>query len=248
MTSYAETALIRSLSWLSQAQQAITHNIANASSNGFKRRQPIAETEPTAFQSALQEAMPVVRYREAADWKTGNLLPSSDRNQVALESQDFFRVRAADGRTFFTRSGELQVDAQGYLCDAGGSRYLDSTGNDLQARTEGEGPSGVGIAPNGDLSDDRTGTSLGRALGVFRVADRDALVPAGHGHLVDSANQEVVAVPTTAIRQGNIEASNVETVSELVNMMIVQRTFEANSTVLRHIGQLQSTFINAVTR
>ena len=83
---------------------------------------------------------------------------------------------------------------------------------------------------------------------MFRVADRDALVPVGHGRFIDSAAQDVVAVPTTSIKQGHVEASNVETVSELVNMMVVQRRFEATSSVLRHIGQLQSSFISAVTR
>jgi flagellar basal body rod protein FlgG len=167
---------------------------------------------------------------------------------VALESGDFFRVRAADGRTYFTRSGELQIDAQGYLTDEGGYRYLDNAGADMQVRSEGDAGSGVTIAANGDVTDERTGSSLNRTLGVFRVADRDALLPAGHGRLVDAKQQDVVAVPTTAIRQGNVEASNVETVSELVHMMVVQRSFEATATVLRHIGQLQSSFVNAVTR
>jgi flagellar basal body rod protein FlgG len=134
------------------------------------------------------------------------------------------------------------------LVDEAGYRYLDGTGNDLQVRPDGDADTAITIAPSGDVSDGRTGASLGRTIGVFRVADRDALVPTGRGRFVDPRGQDVVAVPTNAIRQGNVEASNVETVSELVSMLVVQRTFEATSTVLRGVGQLQRSFIGAVNR
>jgi flagellar basal body rod protein FlgG len=246
MSSYAETALVSSLGYLAQAQQAISHNLANVSSNGFKRRQTIAESSPTRFHGMLRDALPTVRYREVADWSQGNLVPTREPNHVALQSSDFFRVRGADGRTFLTRNGELQVDAQGYLCDEDGLRYLDNTGGDLQVRAEGDAIRGFTVTQNGEVTDAGTGQALGRTLGVFRVPDRDALVPVGGGRFLDSAKQDLVAVPTNALRQGNIEASNVETVGEMVSMLVVQRSFQATTTILRSIGQLQSTFVNSI--
>lgn len=248
MSTYAEAALVSSLNYLAQSQQAISHNLANISSNGFKRRQPIAEENSTRFYSLLRENLPTVRYREAADWSVGNLVPTNERNHVAIESQDFFRVRSQDGRTYLTRSGELQTDAEGYLTDEGGSRYLDATGSDLQVRAEGDAVQGFSVTPAGDLVDAGSGQPLGRALGVFRVADRDALLPVGNGRFVDTGKQDLVAVPTTSVRQGNVEASNVQTVNEMVNMLVVQRAFQATTTMLRSVGQLQSSFVNSLNR
>ncbi|HLU39467.1 MAG TPA: flagellar hook basal-body protein [Planctomycetota bacterium] len=248
MTSYAETALTRGLNWLANAQQAIAHNLANVNSAGFKRRHAIAEESPTAFHSVLEQTLPTVRYREVCDWRTGTLQATNDPGHVALESGDFFRVRGPDGRMYFTRSGELHTDAQGFLCDQSGYRYLDETGAEVQIRSEGDEAPGVLVAANGALSDARDGRSLQRSLGVFRVADRDALVPAGGGRFVDTRAQEPVVVPTTAVRQGSIEGSNVETVGELVQMLVVQRAFQATASVLRGFGELQSTFIRAVNR
>lgn len=248
MTTYAETALISGLNYLAQAQQAISHNLANVSSSGFKRRLPIADAATSRFHGMLREQLPTVRYQEAPDWSVGNLLPTRDPNNIAIDSQDFFRVRGGDGRVFFTRSGELQVDAQGNLTDKSGYRYLDPTGSELQVRAEGDQVAGVTITPAGELLDAGSGQPLNRTLGVFRVANRDALTSVGHGRFVDDNKQDVVAVPTTAIRQGNLEASNVETVSEMVNMLVVQRSFQATSTILRSVGQLQSSFINSISR
>jgi len=248
MTTYAETALISSLGFLAQSQQAISHNLANVSSNGFKRRQPVAETSSSLFHSLLQQNLPTVVYREATDWSVGNLVPTNEQSHVAIESQDFFRVRAGDGRTFFTRSGELQVDAQGYLTDEGGYRYLDPAGNDLQVRVEGDSIPAFTITPAGEIVDAGSGQILGRTLGVFRVAKREALQPTGHGRFLDAAKQDVVAVPTDAVRQGNVEASNVETVNEMVDMLVVQRAFQATATMLRSVGQLQSSFVNTLAR
>ncbi|MEZ5966732.1 MAG: flagellar hook basal-body protein [Planctomycetota bacterium] len=248
MTTYAEAALVSSLNYLSQSQQAIAHNLANISSTAFKRRQPIAEESPSRFHGMLREQLPTVKYREAADWSIGNLVPTGERNHVALESQDFFRVRDGEGNLFFTRSGELQVDAQGYLTDESGFHYLDNAGADLQVRAEGDSSTGFSVTPGGEIVDADTGVSTGRTLGVFRVGSREALQPAGRGRFVDTAKQDVVVVPTTAIRQGNVEASNVQTVSEMVNMLVVQRSFQATATILRNVGQLQSSFVSALAR
>lgn len=249
MTTYAETALVSSLGYLAQAQQAISHNLANVNSNAFKRRQAIAEVGTSRFHGMLEQTLPIVRYREATDWSPGNLVATGELNHVALESQaDFFRVRGTDGRTYLTRSGELQVDAQGFLADEAGYRYLDTADQEVQVRVEGDDSNGFTVTPAGELLDARSGLSLNRSIGVFRVADRDALLPVGKGRFLDQGKQDVVAVPTNAVKQGNVEASNVETVSEMVSMLVIQRSFQATSNILRSIGQLQSTFVNAMAR
>ena len=52
MTSYAETALVRGLAFLSETQASIAHNLANLDSTGFKRQSAVAKTEPPAERGA----------------------------------------------------------------------------------------------------------------------------------------------------------------------------------------------------
>lgn len=248
MTSYAEIALVRGLSYLSEAQSAISHNLANVSSNGFKRRQPLAEPTSARFHSMLDAELPAVRYREEPNWKVGTLVPTGEMTHIALDSQDFFRVRGGDGATYFTRTGELHIDSQGYLTNAHGERYLDPAGNELPVRAANPDLVRYTIGPNGSLVDSPSGAPLGMNLGVFRVEKRESLLPLSGGRWVDTAGQDVTAVPTNAIRQGTIESSNVETVSEMVQMLVVQRSFQATSSMLRSVGQLQSSFISAMAR
>lgn len=248
MTSYAEIALVRGLSFLSDSQAAIANNLANVSTNGFKRRQPIAEPTTARFHSLLQAELPAVRYTETPNWRVGTLVPTGESTHVALDSQDFFRVRAADGATYFTRTGTLQIDAQGYLANSRGERYLDASGNELPVRASNPDLVAFTIGPNGSIVDSPTGAQLGLNLGVFRVEQRDALQAVAGGRFIDTSGQNVTAVPTNAVRQGSLEASNVDSVSEMVQMLVVQRAFQATSTMLRSVGQLQSSFVSAMAR
>jgi flagellar basal body rod protein FlgG len=248
MTTYAEAALVSGLSYLATAQQAIAHNLANVQSTAFKRRSPMAQPVESRFHSLLEAEMPTVAYQEATDWSRGNLVPTNEKTHVALESSDFFRVRAANGQVLFTRSGELHVDVDGFLTTGYGHRLLDPTDNEIQLRgDDGNVPPFI-IAPNGALTNAETGESLGKSLGVFRVDRPDALTPHGDGCYADSLGQRAVAVPTSALRQGHLEASNVQSINELINMLVVQKTFQATATTLRAVNQLHATFAASLSR
>lgn len=248
MASYAETSLIRALGYLSEAQQAITHNLANVSSHGFKRRMPTAMLGESRFHSMLQAELPAVGYTEATDWSPGNLVPTGQPTHVALDGPEFFRVRTQDGRTYLTRNGQLHVDSGGYLSTPAGYRYLDSLGREIQVRSEGGGTAHFSISPDGSLVDSDTGVSLGRGLGLFRVDAAESLLPAGTGLYVETTAEPAPAVPAASVRQGNLEASNVSSIDEMIGMLVVQRSFQATATALRTVSQLRSSFVNALDR
>src|SRR5262245_1040513 len=246
MTGYAETALIRGLQYLAETQAAIAHNLANVDTAGFKRRAPMAIADSQSFATLLGERLPLVRYGERTDFTLGNAHETGNRFDVALGQDAWFRVQDDKGRVFLTRDGHLQLDRDGRLVTHGGLRYLDQAGNPLQLNTGDTQPNEVAIAPNGQLSDPTTGQTWG-PIGIFKVPQPQALVPQGAGLFSDPKNQQL-EFSAAGAQQGYQEASNVDSLQELVQMILVQRSFAATQRALGGMGRMQDRLIDNVNR
>ena len=111
MADYGEIALVSGLAYLAEAQAAIAHNLANVDSASFKRRTPRAVPIDGGFRTELGKVLPSVTYAETIDWTRGPVRPTGERSHVALGEGDFFRVRGADSRVYYTRQGSLLATA-----------------------------------------------------------------------------------------------------------------------------------------
>ncbi len=133
--------MIRSL-WISKtgldAQQTqmdvIANNLANVSTNGFKRsravfedllyqtlRQPGAQSsQQTQLPSGLQIGTGVRPVATERVFTQGNLQQTGNSKDVAIQGQGFFQVLRPDGTTAYTRDGSFQTDAQGQLVTSSG--------------------------------------------------------------------------------------------------------------------------------
>lgn len=252
MASYAETALVRGLSFLSEAQAAIAHNLANVDSSGFKRRSAIAKSETARFQSLLEREMPTVDFSQVVDFSPGTLRTTGEATHIGIEGERnknlFFRVRLADGSTGYTRSGQLQLDDAGRLVTSDGSRYLDASGSEISLGADATTLAGVVIESNGQIRDRKDTTKQWGPIGVFQVGDVTNLRPLGGGVFKDEGNQAPTAIPTNSVRQGYLEQSNVQSLDELVRVMLVERTFQATSKMLGSVQRLQEAFSGAMAR
>ncbi len=246
MSRYAELALVRGLNFLAESQAAIAHNLANVDTAAFKRRAPIAAADSMSFDTVLGQQLPMVDYREGTDFRVGGTRETGSRLDVALAEGTWLRVQDPKGRTYLTRDGQMQFDNEGYLVTHGGLRYLDQTGSPLQLNAGGATPNQLDIAPNGQVSDPTNGQTWG-PLGIFKVPDQQALTPQGAGLFVDAKNQQLELAPG-GLQQGYRETSNVDTLQELVQMILVQRSFSATQRALTGVGRMQDALIQNVSR
>ena len=128
--------MIRSL-WISktgmEAQQTqldtIAHNLANVSSNGFKRGHVVfedliyqnlrqsgsASSDQTQLPTGLQVGLGVAPVATARDFSQGSLQQSSNNLDVAINGNGFLQVTMPDGTTAYTRDGSFQVSATGQM-------------------------------------------------------------------------------------------------------------------------------------
>jgi flagellar basal-body rod protein FlgF len=207
-----------------RAQTANSHNLANASTNGFR-------ADLSAFQSRAVAgsgyASRVYATNSTTGWdQTIGAQMSTGRDlDIAIQGDGFIAVQGRDGREAYTRAGDLMIDANGQLMTKTGLPVLGDGGplsvppnNSLAIAPDGT----ISIVPQGQGPE--TTASIGRIKlvnpgnqnldrgedGLFRMKDgSDA--PA-------DANLRVVS--------GTLEASNVNAAEAMVNMIELARNFE----------------------
>jgi flagellar basal-body rod protein FlgG len=253
--------MIRSL-WISKtgldAQQTqmdvIANNLANVSTNGFKRsravfedllyqniRQPGAQSsQQTQLPSGLQLGTGVRPVATERIFTQGNLQQTSNSKDVAIQGDGFFQVLMPDGTTAYTRDGAFQVDNQGQL--------VTSSGFPVQpAITVPNNATSLTIGRDGTVSVTQSGSSNTVQIGTIQLAT--FINPAGLLSKGENLFVETTAsgTPTTnspgsngagILAQGFVETSNVNVVEELVNMIQTQRAYEMNSKAITTSDQM----------
>jgi flagellar basal-body rod protein FlgG len=253
--------MIRSL-WISKtgldAQQTqmdvIANNLANVSTNGFKRaravfedllyqniRQPGAQSsQQTQLPSGLQLGTGVRPVATERIFTQGNLQQTSNDKDVAIQGAGFFQVLLPDGSTAYTRDGSFQVDSQGQL--------VTSSGFPVQpAITIPANADSMTIGRDGTVSITQPGSAQPTQVGTLQLST--FINPAGLLAKGENLYSETAAsgspnnnTPGTngagLLSQGYVETSNVNVVEELVNMIQTQRAYEINSKAITTSDQM----------
>jgi flagellar basal body rod protein FlgG len=246
MAGYAEISLVRGMNFLAESQSAIANNLANVDTANYKRRAPVAVESQRVFDQMLGQRMPTVRYGERSDFTQGTMRETGNSMEIALSEGSWLQVQDDKGRTFLTRDGQMQIDKQGRLVTQEGLAYLDQTGNAITVGSGDQAPSQLSFAQNGAISDPTTGQAYG-PIGVYRVADQNALRPVGGGKFEDLANQQL-QIADGGVQQGYQEGSNVDSLQELVQMIVVQRSFSATQKALSSVGRMQDQLVANISR
>jgi len=203
----------------------IAHNMANASTAGFKRRCN-SFTEAIAAQSGPENPADEAP-QGALDFSQGTLVQTDRSLDLALYGKGFFAIESPEG-PLYTRHGIFQTNANGQIVDTAGRMVAGTAGPLL-------------VPPDADLSAicvDGEGrvTAGNAALGQLRIVEfgdqESRLLPVGRNCFVAPADVLPQDATAVTVRQGYEEASNVKLIDELVNMIMVSRLYEANMKLL----------------
>jgi flagellar basal-body rod protein FlgG len=244
--------MIRSL-WISKtgldAQQTqmdvISNNLANVSTNGFKRsravfedllyqnlRQPGAQSsQQTQLPSGLQLGTGVRPVATERIFTQGNLQQTGNDKDVAIQGQGFFQVLLPDGTTAYTRDGSFQTDSQGQLVTSSGFSVQPAITIPANAQS-------ISIGRDGTVSVTQPGSSAAVQVGTLQLStfvNPAGLLSKGENLYTETAASGTASTNTPGsngaglLSQGYVETSNVNVVEELVNMIQTQRAYEINS-------------------
>ncbi|QKI89583.1 flagellar basal-body rod protein FlgG [Thiomicrorhabdus xiamenensis] len=234
-----------------EAQQfrlaAISNNLANANTYGYKTgraefndliyqnvRQPGAQAtqdEANTLPSGLQLGTGVKAIGVQKIHTQGNLMVTDNQLDMAVEGKGFFQALDQDGNLMYTRDGSFEVNQNGDIVTSSGY-LLEPNINIPQDATD------ISITSDGAVYVSQPGNTQQVQVGQIELAT--FINPAGLESLGKNFYGETTASgapninnPGTAeagsVLQGALEASNVNTVEELIGMIEAQRTYEMNS-------------------
>ena len=226
----------------------VSNNLANANTTGFKKDKLTFESVLNGAGNTTQlqgggDVTPVFSgERFFTDYSQGVIQQTGNSLDVALEGDGFFEVNGPQG-VAYTRQGSFKLDATGRLITSGG--YTVSPEITIPANA-----TQVMVGNDGTVSVYMPGENAPTTVGVLRVVDFPKpydLQKTGEGLFVPGDPQaSPTAVPNTKVVQGALEGSNVNTISEMVQMIEASRYFEACTKVIKGFDDMTAKAANEI--
>ena len=215
-----------------RAMDVIANNVANVSTPGFKREaakfeEYVAMMRPAEGQKGPQPVSFVKDAGVMRDSSQGNVEQTGATYDLAISGKGYFQVQTPAGMRY-TRDGHFSLDGNGNLVTSQGYQVQGDGGAITIAPTDGQ----INVAPDGTISSVVNG--VGNQLGKVKVVDfPDVAGLTKQGANLYSTGQTPTTPATVNIRQGALEASNVQPVIEMSHMIEVMRAYEATSNLAK---------------
>ena len=248
MTSSALHVARTGLDAQNERMRVIANNLANVNTTGFKRDR--ANFETLAYQTLQAAGSTSAGDDKYATGKAlgsgvslagtaridtqGSLETTNNSLDVAIEGSGYFQIQTSDGKTAYTRAGNFSLSAEGKLVTGDGNAVTPEI-------TVPEGAQAITIGTDGTVSATIAGATAPTELGKLQTAtftNPAGLASLGNNLLGETAASGAAQLGTPgedgrgAVRQGSLEASNVNVVEELVDMIETQRAYEVNSKMI----------------
>ena len=212
-------------------QEVVANNLSNASTPGYKKdmlfTKELSAAEKRQMSKNTIDPKPTVanvytNFTPGVFEHTGNDL------NVALNGDGFFQLQLADGTRALTRNGAFSINPDGLLEVPGGGLVIgdggtiDVSGGDIEISETGIVTAGGNVAGN---------------LTPVTVADLTQLEKVGGSLYILPADAQLISVDKTTVSQGYLEASNVDIVSEMIEMIVAYRNYEADAKSIQTFDQ-----------
>lgn len=225
----------------------IANNLANVNTNGFKRvnvnfqdllyvkmREASREVASgVTAPSGLEVGSGVKTASTTRTFSVGDMQSTRNELDVAIQGDGFFQVTLPSGELRYTRDGAFQKDANGVIVNASGYPISPTI-------TIPQDAMAVDIAADGTVSvETPAGTQVVGSIQTYRFPNNAGLSAEG-GNLYRETEASGAAIAGTPGEKGfgsllsqYLEKSNVQMVTELVNLITAQRAYEINSRTIR---------------
>ena len=225
--------------------QVISNNLANVNTTGFKKDRAVFEDllyqniVPAGGQADAQSETPTglmlgTGTRVLATEKMhaqGNIITTENALDIAVTGDGFLSVQQADGSIAYTRDRSLKLSSEGQLVTAGGQPVIPARNMPQNTASSTIGRDGIVTA---ELANSGGAVQVGQ-LQLSRFVNNAGMQPIGRNLMLptNSSGDAIISIPgengAGMLMQGSLEASNVNVVEEMVNMIETQRAYEVNS-------------------
>jgi flagellar basal-body rod protein FlgG len=247
-----------------EAQQlymdTISHNLSNVNTNGFKRqklefqdlmyqrlREPgVRNVEGSMPPSGIEVGLGVRTAAIQRIFQQGSLNQTGNDLDLAIQGEGFYQISLPDGTTAYTRDGQFKLSSDGILITSNGFQVYPQI-------VIPEGAEDISVSADGLVSariaGEETSLEIGQ-LELARFVNPSGLKALGQNLFVvsDASGEGIISLPaeegTGSIAQGYVEASNVQIVDEMVNMISAQRAYEIVSKSITVSDEMMQTASN----
>jgi flagellar basal-body rod protein FlgG len=232
----------------------IANNLANTNTTGFKsdraafqdlmyqnvKQVGAQSTQNTQYSTGLTLGTGVRIAATEKNYLQGSVLQTGGNLDMSISGLGFFQITMPDGTISYSRDGSFSMDAQGNVVTASGYPLSPAITIPINAQS-------VTVGTDGTVSVTVAGSTKPTSVGQIQLAsfiNVQGLQPTGNNLLAESAASGApqVGTPGTtglgSLQQGSLETSNVNTVTELVNMIQCQRAYEMNSKAITTTDQM----------
>jgi len=211
-------------------QEVVAHNLANASTNGFRAELAAFRAVPVRGDGASTRVYALestVGYSNAP----GVVQTTGRPLDVAVKGNSWLAVQALDGTEAYTRAGSLEVNAEGVLTDVQG-RPVVGDGGPLTIPANAT----VEVAADGTVSA-KVGRERPQPVGRLKLVTPEAPLQRGTDGLFRGADGDLAADPAARLQSGALEGSNVNAIESMVAMIAAARQFEQQMKALQTAEQ-----------
>jgi flagellar basal-body rod protein FlgG len=233
----------------------IANNLANSSTAGFYGRRlqfsdlvyqnvvmpGAAATQQTTVAAGLQVGLGTMPEASEVLQTQGNFSSTGNPLDLAIQGLGFFQVTMPDGSISYTRAGSFHLDAQGNIVTADGNPLQPNITIPANATT-------ITVGSDGTVSVTEAGQTAAQQVGSIQLAmfpNPGGLNSIGNNLFLatTASGDPIVGAPGAAeglgtLQQGMLEQSNVDIVSEFVQLIVAQRAYESNSKVVTSADQM----------
>ncbi len=229
----------------SQNINVIANNLANVNTTGFKKSRPDFQdlmyqtvqnpgspsTNAAQIPAGIQFGMGARLADVSKQFTPGDFQNTGGQLDMAIEGDGFFQIQLPDGSTAYSRAGALKMDSNGRVVTPEGYPLLPEI-------VIPNNSTKITIGTDGTVSVVQAGQSAASTVGNIQLANFTN--PTGLSSMgrnlyqqTDASGNATTGTPGQnglgTISQGFLEMSNVNVAEEMVNMIIGQRAYEANS-------------------
>jgi flagellar basal-body rod protein FlgG len=232
----------------------IANNLANVNTAGFKKsdarfedllyvnlRTPGTQNRDGSTIEGLQLGSGSQLVATSKSFQAGALIQTANPLDLAISGNGFFELQALDGSRVFSRDGSFSLDRDGNIVNHQGLKLVPSVG----AVPQGAQAENVNVSQDGTVSVSVAGQI--QQLGQITVVTfpNPAGLEAAGGNIfreTPASGTATTSPPGTngagAISQGNLERSNVDIATELINLILAQRAYEVNTKAITTADQM----------
>jgi flagellar basal-body rod protein FlgF len=222
------------------------NNMANTSTIGFKREQPLfheyVERADEAPVDSAKNTSFVLDYGAVHDARQGAFQATGNPLDVMIDGPGYLSVETPEGGVAYTRAGSIKIREDGQLVTAGGQPLLGAGGRPITIPADQRGA--IAVTADGNIVGAQG--ALGR-LAVTVFDDERGLDPRGDGMMTGQGGRELAA-GETRLKVGGLEGSNVQPIVETTAMVEILRSYQSSQRLSDSLNDMRKNAIGRLSR